>query len=94
MLRATRTGARPMRLPAALCLAVCLPVLAACASVPEVAARESAAAQAAPWPQLAPLPELLAGADAPSRASPAEAELAARAAGLRARAAALRQARG
>lgn len=83
-----------MPLRTALCLAACLPVLAACSGVPEVAARESLTAQAAPWPQLAPLPALLASADAPSQARSAEAELAARAARLRARAAGLRQAGG
>jgi hypothetical protein len=77
-----------------LCLVACLPLLAACSSRPDVAARESAAAQAAPWPQLAPLPVLLAGADAPSVARPAEAEVAGRAARLRARAASLRAAGG
>jgi hypothetical protein len=76
-------------------LAVCVALLlAGCSGMPEVAARESAEAQAAPWPRLAPLPDLLADADAPSRAKPAEAELDARAARLRARAAALRQAGG
>jgi len=83
-----------MRLCAVLCLAACLPLVAACSAVPEVAARESGAAQAAPWPRLAPLPGLLASADAPSRAQPAEAELDARAARLRARAAGLRRAGG
>jgi hypothetical protein len=83
-----------MSLRLAVCLAVLLPGLAACSGMPEVAARESAEAQRAPWPRLAPLPDLLADADAPSRAKPAEAEVQGRAAALRARAAALRQAGG
>lgn len=75
----------------ALCLALGLPLLlAACSSQPQVAVQESAASQASGYPALAPLPGLLAAADAPSRARPAEAEMAGRAAGLRARAAALR----
>lgn len=83
-----------MSLRLVLFLAVLLPGLAACSGMPEVAEQESAEAQRAPWPRLAPLPDLLADADAPSRAKPAEAEVAARAARLRARAAALRQAGG
>lgn len=83
-----------MSLRLVLCLALLVPWLAACSGMPEVAEQESAEAQRAPWPRLAPLPDLLADADAPSAAKPAEAEVAARAARLRARAAALRQAGG
>lgn len=68
-----------------------LALLAGCSSVPEVAMRESAAVQTAGYPALAPLPQLIAAAEAPSRATSAEAELAARAARLRARASGLRQ---
>ncbi|GGE00355.1 hypothetical protein SAMN05421774_101215 [Gemmobacter megaterium] len=73
-----------------LCLGALL-MLAACASLPDVAMRESAVAKAAAYPTLAPMPDLLAAADAPGRATTAEAELEARAARLRARAAGLRQ---
>lgn len=80
-----------MMIRAALPLCLGLVLLAGCSSVPEVASREIAAAQAAPYPALAPLSELLATAEAPGRATSAEAELTARAARLRARAAGLRQ---
>lgn len=74
-----------------LCLALAVPLLlAACASHPDLATRETALSKSAGYPTLAPLPGLLAAADAPSRAKPAETELTARASGLRARAARLR----
>lgn len=93
MLRATEpespTMPRRALLPA---LAVSL-LLAACSSHPDLATRETALSKSAPYPALAPLAPLLAAADAPSRAKPAETQLTARAAGLRARAAALRAGR-
>lgn len=76
--------------PAVFCL--CLVVAAAgCSSRPEVVASETPAVAASPYPTLAPIEGLLARSKEPNRAAPAERELNARAAALRARASGLRQ---
>jgi hypothetical protein len=64
-------------------------LLAACASFPEVDRAERSLGEG-PAPLLLPTEDLLARVDAPSRVGSAEAELTARAAALRARAARLR----
>lgn len=74
-----------------LALALTVPLLAGCAGIPDVAAQETAASRDGAYPDLAPLPDLLARAEAPTRVSEAERELAARSAGLKSRAAQLRQ---
>lgn len=81
--------ARTVALSTAALLAALM--LAGCNSLPEVAMRETAAARVADYPQLAPLPELLARADTPGTARPAADAVTARAATLRNRAARLRQ---
>lgn len=75
-----------------LALALTVPLITGCEAVPEVAALETPTSRYGFYPELAPLPELLAQAEAPSRVTEAERELAARSAGLQARAQALRQA--
>lgn len=62
--------------------------LAACASFPQLDARLDAADRAAPWPVLVPVGDVLAEAGAPGAGEGDD--LAARLAGLRARAADLR----
>jgi hypothetical protein len=66
-----------------------LPLLAACAEIPAVAARIPEAEVAAAPPPLLPITDLLAAADAQGGAAP-DAGLAAEVAALQARAAALR----
>ena len=71
-------------------LVLCL-TLAGCADAPSLDGRISAAAAAAPYPTLQPLAPLLVQAAQPGRITPqTTAELDGGAAGLRARAAALR----
>lgn len=74
--------ARLLLLPALAALAACSPQTAHDNISGDTAAQD--------YPKLRPLPDLLAGADAPSRAQAAEGELNARAAALRAKANALR----
>ena len=65
--------------------------LAGCTQFPELDAATSAEVASAPWPQILPLPEVLAQMPAEPRATEATtAAVEARAAALRARAAALR----
>lgn len=72
-------------MPRALCLLPLFALLLACGPrVQDRATRQDG------YPSLLPLPVLLAGADAPSRAVPAQTELDSRAAALRAKADALR----
>lgn len=82
---------KPMILRATLCLSF-LTALGACASQPEVSARESAGVALAPYPELLPTSALPQTEPAQESASAkAERDLAARAARLKARAASLRK---
>lgn len=74
--------------------AMALMLIAGCADVPEVALRESDTSRLGDYPALVPMSDLLAGGAQPARAESAEAEINARAARLRGRAAALRQREG
>lgn len=74
-----------------LALALTVPLITGCEAVPEVAALETPSSRYGFYPNLAPLPDLLARAEAPTRVSEAERELASRSAGLKARAAQMRQ---
>lgn len=83
---------RPARLPVArILVALLLPPLAGCATLPALDGAPGPAASQAEYPDLLPLEELLAGVPPPPATDPAAA-LAARAAALKARAAALRAA--
>jgi hypothetical protein len=78
-------------MPPARPLFLSLMLLAGCADAPSLDGRISAAAAAAPYPQLQPLAPLLAQAALPGRITPASTvQMDGNTAGLRARAAALR----
>lgn len=77
--------------PAPLTCALALALAPGCAALPAVDAGRTARPASLPAPQIAPLDRLLAQGAVPPRAGPAaEAALAARAAALRLRAAAMR----
>lgn len=69
---------------------VAIAFLAACTQFPELDSRTTRAPSNAPYPNLAPIDELLAGLPAPERGERIAQGLAGRAAALRARAARLR----
>lgn len=82
-----------MRPARSACILLCLvlpPALTACAPFPLEGSPGTDAAQAAPWPVLLPLDQVLARQDAVTITEASNAELLARAAALRARAAGLR----
>ena len=70
---------------------LCVLILSGCASFPDLGTGHTAAADAAPWPRIEPLGQVLAEADRLTITPAVAGDLAARAAALKARAARLKQ---